>query len=72
MDLSNLQLKLEEMGIKPEDIDEILLEAQAIESYEKLANIQDNSSLTLRRDFEMDWRKRAIIAAEIIKNGLDT
>lgn len=70
MDLSQLQLKLEEIGLEPDKIDEVLASA---EDWKVGGEVRDKvpvENLELMREYETDWRRKAIIAAEIIKRSL--
>ena len=70
MDLSKLQNKLEELGVEQNIIDEVLIGAKD-ETKQSIPKL-DNDALAIMREYETDWRKKAIIAAEIVKRGLDT
>lgn len=71
MDISQLQLKLEEMGIEPHVIDEVVGAMQSAPQG-GVKQPMSTEALNIMREYETDWRKRAIISAEIVKRGLDT
>ena len=72
MDLNELQLKLEEMDFEPDKIDEVLGAMEQWDNPDAPKGDIPVANLELMREYETDWRKRAIIAAEIVKRGLDT
>jgi len=72
----NLRAAMEEMGIEPAKIDEILASVSDEEAAAK-ANLNPDDykamieTLRLASYRETDWRKKAAIAARIISLGLD-
>lgn len=74
MDKDKLVRILEEYKIKPELIDEILIQVNDIKSDPiKEAEFHDETELFLNSQLHeaVDWRKRAAIAAAIISHRLD-
>lgn len=60
---------LEESGLEQEAIEEVLA-SFAEEPTGLPAEKPKTDNLTILRDQETDWRKKAVIAAEIIKQNL--
>lgn len=73
MEISDLELKLEELEIDKTKVQEILdsvVNSSDSGEYSPGSVNIHRESLELMREYEPDWRKRAIISAEIIKRGL--
>lgn len=74
MDKDKIAGMLEEFELKPEQIDEIMLQMDEIKkaSPEKGSSaVTTESILKAKLNEEPDWRKRAAIAASIISHNLD-
>lgn len=73
--LENLITTMEEMGMDQEQIHELLTQLGNIGTLESLqvADSKESfvASLRERMDSESDWRKKASIAAQIVKMGFE-
>lgn len=74
MDTNKITTILEGFELKPEQIDEIMIQFEDLkDSPEKQWDFNDTTENLLKSQLvnEVDWRKRAAIAAAIISHNLD-
>ena len=75
MDLENIKLKLEELEIPSDKIDELILFLEKEEDKKSISSgglkLSQRLELTDRLREETDWRKRATLAAKIINLSLE-